>query len=53
MPGGGVVEVAGWVPARGKRRASITSLRGGRLEAGWPHSLKSQKGGFERGPVPM
>ena len=53
MAVGRVVEVAGWVPARGKGRASITSLRGGRLEAGWPHSLKSQKGEFERGPVPM
>ena len=43
------VEVAGWVLSRGKGRASITSLRGGRLEAGWPHSLKSQEGEFEGG----
>ena len=46
---GRVVEVAGWVLSRGKGRASITSLRGGRLEAGWPHSLKSQEGEFEGG----
>lgn len=48
-----VAEMVGWIPARGKARTSITSLRGGRLEAGWPNGLKSQEGESERGPVPM